>query len=96
MLNTICPNQPYGRHIVVRCKGCGSRHSTKNIGSRNPETNEVHLERHLFDTYDECCKCDDPLRFPLVHDCAIDDIQFNWDTGSFEPVKKEVLLDNKS
>jgi len=86
MEGKICPNQPWGEHIVVRCKGCGSKHSTKNIGSRNPETNAVYCARHIFDIYNESCRCQDPQEFPLVHDCAVDDVQFNWTTKSFEPI----------
>ena len=88
MGDAICPNQTYGRHIVVRCKGCGSRHSTKNIGQRNLETNEVYCARHIFDIYGERCKCQDPQKFPLVHDCAVDDIQFIWDAKNFEPLDR--------
>jgi transcription elongation factor Elf1 len=73
----ICKNQPWGQHIVVRCSGCGSRHSTKNIGSRNEVTNKVNLSRHLFDIYDEVCKCKDPAEFPIVHDCKIDDVKLD-------------------
>lgn len=83
----ICPNQPYGQHIVVRCAGCGSRHSTKNIGWRK-ENNEVSLARHLFDTYGETCKCKDPSEFPLVHDCKVDDIKFDWDTKTFVSINQ--------
>ena len=72
--SSICPNQLHGQHIVVRCKGCGSRHSTKNIGWRNKETLIVSLARSLFDICGEVCTCKDPAEFPLVHDCSVDDI----------------------
>lgn len=85
----ICPNQPFGRHIVVRCLGCGSRHSTKNIGWRDAETKVVSPARSVFDIYDETCKCEDPSRYPLVHDCEIDDIKYDYTTKTFSAIKKE-------
>lgn len=91
----ICPNQPYSQHIVVRCRGCGSRHSTKNIGWRDKD-NVVSLARHLFDIYGETCKCEDPLQYPLVHDCAVDDIRYDFKTRTFVPLKggkEDVRLD---
>ena len=78
----ICSNQDAG-HLVVRCKGCGSHHSTKNIGWLNNETKVVTLARSLFDIYDEYCSCKDPQEFPLVHDCEVDDVKYNRDTKSF-------------
>lgn len=77
--NQICPNQPYGQHIIVRCKGCNSLHSTKNIGWRNEETKEVSLARSLFDIVGTFCLCKDPSEAPLIHDCKIDDnIEYRW------------------
>ena len=67
----ICPNQQYGQHIRVRCAGCGSLHSTKNIGDRDPETNVVYCSRTLFDV--TRCTCKDPLEFPITHICERDD-----------------------
>jgi len=67
----ICKNTPRGQHITVRCKGCGSRHSTKNIGAMT-DTGEVIAYRTIFDLYDRC-KCKDPREFPLIHECEIDD-----------------------
>lgn len=84
----ICPNQPYGQHIVVRCRGCGSRHSTKNIGWRN-EHNVASLARSLFDIYNETCSCKDPHEHPLVHDCAVDDIHYDYRTKTFTPIRVE-------
>jgi len=84
----ICPNQPYGQHIVVRCKGCGSRHSTKNIGWRS-EGNKVSPARSIFDIYGETCKCKDPEEYPLVHDCGVDDIDYDYETRTFVPLKVE-------
>ncbi len=69
----ICPNQEYGKHIVVRCQGCGSHHSTKNIGSRDPETLVAGRSRGLFDSLDETCSCQDPAEYPVVHNCSQDD-----------------------
>lgn len=83
----ICPNQHYGTHIVVRCKGCGSRHSTKNIGWRK-EDNTVSLARSLFDVYDERCRCKDPQEAPLVHDCSVDDIEYDFTNKKFVPINK--------
>lgn len=83
----ICPNQPYGQHIVVRCLGCGSRHSTKNIGWRNKD-NVVSLARSLFDIYGEMCRCKDPLQYPLVHDCGVDDVKYDFDAKIFVPLKE--------
>jgi len=80
--SSICKNQDAG-HLVVRCQGCGSRHSTKNIGWCNEETKIVTLARSLFDIYDERCSCDDPAEFPLVHDCEVDDIAFDYETRTF-------------
>jgi len=71
--NRICPNQSHGQHIVVRCSGCNSIHSTKNIGDCNSETKRVHLARNLFDIYGTYCLCTDTSKFPLIHDCKIDD-----------------------
>ena len=82
----ICPNQE-GGHIVVRCKGCGARMNTKNIGWRDKDTKVVSLARSLFDIYDETCTCADPKEFPLVHDCEVDDVEYNWNTKQFEPRK---------
>lgn len=81
----ICPTQPYGQHIVVRCKGCGSRHSTKNIGWRNEETKEASTARSIFDIYGEVCSCYDPREFPLVHDCEVDDLHFDFTERKFVP-----------
>ena len=83
--HTICPNKIPAGSIVVRCRGCGSRHSTKNLGWRDEKTNVVTLARNLFDIFDETCKCTDKAEHPLVHDCAVDDIHFNWTTHKFEP-----------
>jgi len=83
--SVICSNQPFGQHIVVRCSGCGSRHSTKNIGWRNEKTNIVHLARTLFDIFGEYCTCKNSAEYPLVHDCVVDDIHMNWKTQKFEP-----------
>lgn len=69
----ICPNQPPSQHIAVRCRGCGSHHSTKNIGWRNEETKVVSLARSLFDILGESCSCNDKTEHPLVHDCDVDD-----------------------
>ena len=80
--SSICPNQDAG-HLVVRCKGCGSHHSTKNIGWLNSETKVVTLARSLFDIYDEYCSCKDPHEFPLVHDCEVDDIEYDHSTSTF-------------
>lgn len=71
--NRICPNQPYGKHIVVRCEGCNSIHSTKNIGSVDPITKRVALMRSLFDILGTFCLCTDPTKTALIHDCKIDD-----------------------
>jgi hypothetical protein len=68
----ICPNTPYGVHIRVRCAGCGSLHSTKNIGGRNSE-NVVYTRRSVFDRTQ--CTCKDPREFPLVHVCELDDLK---------------------
>lgn len=73
MDNRICPNRPYGEHITVRCAGCSSIHSTKNIGSRDPNTKTVCLERSLFDILGCFCVCEDSGEHPLIHDCEIDD-----------------------
>lgn len=73
MENRICPNQPYGQHITVRCAGCNSIHSTKNIGQRNPNSKTVCLERGLFDILGCFCVCEDKNKHPLVHNCEIDD-----------------------
>lgn len=70
----ICPDREAG-HIVVRCAGCGSHHSTKNIGWRNEKTKVVSPARSIFDILGETCTCKDPAEHPLVHDCALDD---NW------------------
>lgn len=70
----ICPNQTGGK-VVVRCRGCGSHHSTKNIGWRDEKTNVVSPARSIFDILDEICTCNDPAEHPLVHNCALDD---NW------------------
>ena len=86
--SVICLNQPYGKHIVVRCKGCGSRHSTKNIGQLDQETKVVSLDRSLFDIYDETCKCKDPQESPLVHDCSLDDIEYDFTNRKFLPISK--------
>jgi hypothetical protein len=80
--SSICKNQDTG-HLVVRCQGCGSRHSTKNIGWCNEETKIVTLARSLFDNFGERCSCDDPAEFPLVHDCEVDDIAFDYETRTF-------------
>ena len=72
MEDKICPTQPYGQHITVRCRGCNSIHSTKNIGSTDP-TGQVHLYRSLFDILGTMCVCEDPRKHPLVHNCEIDD-----------------------
>lgn len=85
----ICPNQPYGEHIVVRCQGCGSRHGTKNIGWRD-KRNVVSPARSIFDIYNETCRCKDPSEYPLVHDCAVDDVSYDFETRAFTPVKAEV------
>lgn len=85
--SVICPNQPHGQHIVVRCKGCGSRHSTKNIGWRNEETKVVSLARSLFDIYGETCKCKDSQEAPLVHDCSVDDVEYDFTNKKFIPIK---------
>ena len=69
----ICPNQPDGQHITVRCRGCGSHHSTKNIGWRDEETKVALLARHVFDIFDERCSCSNPREHPLVHECDVDD-----------------------
>ncbi len=69
----ICENQPYGEHITVRCSGCNSIHSTKNIGSCNPETHTAGLWRSLFDILGTHCICEDAGQFPLIHNCEIDD-----------------------
>ena len=72
MEDKICPNQPYGQHITVRCSGCNSIHSTKNIGSTGP-TGRVYLDRSLFDILGTTCVCQDTSQYPLVHICEIDD-----------------------
>lgn len=69
----ICPNKAYGKHITVRCAGCNSVHSTKNIGECNPESKAVFLERSLFDILGAFCLCEDQSEYPLIHDCEIDD-----------------------
>ncbi len=69
----ICPNQPYGEHITVRCGGCGSHHSTKNIGWWKEETKVASLARTVFDILGETCSCKDPNEHQLVHDCGVDD-----------------------
>jgi len=84
----ICPTQQYGEHIVVRCRGCGARMSTKNIGWRNEDTNVVTPARSLFDIYGERCTCEDKQEHPLVHNCEVDDIDYDWKTGKFVPIKK--------
>ena len=58
---------------MVRCKGCGSHHSTKNIGWRDEKTKEVSLARHLFDILGETCSCKDLQKNPLIHECESDD-----------------------
>lgn len=73
MDSRICQNKPWGQHIVVRCSGCNSIHSTKNIGLRNVEDNIVACARSIFDIYGTLCICDDPAKYQLVHDCEIDD-----------------------
>ncbi len=69
----ICPNVPWGQHICVRCPGCGSRHSTKNAGGRDAETNRVQLGRSVFDIYNDRCSCQDPAKTGLEHVCERDD-----------------------
>ena len=73
MDSKICPHRPYGEHITVRCAGCNSIHSTKNIGDRDPNSKTVCLERSLFDILGAFCVCKDKAEHPLVHDCEIDD-----------------------
>ena len=76
--------------IVVRCQGCGSRHSTKNIGWLNKETKVVTLARSLFDIYDEYCSCKDPHEFPLVHDCEIDDVEYDFRNKVFVKIPRMI------
>jgi hypothetical protein len=45
------------------------------------------LARSLFDIYDERCSCDDPAEFPLVHDCEVDDIAFDYETRTFVKIE---------
>jgi hypothetical protein len=78
--SSICPTQI---SIIVRCSGCGARFSTKNIGWRNEETNVVTLARSLFAIFGEDCTCKDPTEFPLVHDCKVDHIHYDWDTKTW-------------
>ena len=85
--NSICPNARGGEHIVVRCSGCGSLHSTKNIGNWNSETKVVSLSRNLFDILGCECSCRDKSQYPLVHDCEMDDgVEYSYgnsDRGNY-------------
>lgn len=69
----ICPNTERGRHIRCRCAGCGSKHSTKNIGRRidNGAPGEIEAHRSIFDV-DGGCRCKDPAASPVVHVCGQD------------------------
>jgi len=69
----ICPFQPRGAHIVVRCAGCNSIHATKNLGWRDSDIQIVSLARGLHDIYGMICICGDPGEYPVIHDCNIDD-----------------------
>lgn len=71
LASQICPNAEYGEHIRVRCRGCGSLHSTKNIGGRSAD-GVAFLDRHLFDVTK--CTCEDPLKEPVTHICERDDM----------------------
>ena len=73
MSDIMCKNVPRGQHITVRCRGCGSKHSTKNIGDINEETKVVIPHRSIFDILGDVCTCADPTEHPLIHDCSIDD-----------------------
>lgn len=88
----ICPNQPYGEHTVVRCQGCGSRHSTKNIGWRDLKASVVLPARSVFDIYGETCSCKDPSEFPLVHDCKVDDLDYDFSERKFVPVAERGII----
>jgi hypothetical protein len=82
----ICPTQI---SIIVRCAGCGARFSTKNIGWRNKDTNEVTLARSLFPIFNEDCTCKNPTETPLVHDCTKDHIHYDWNTKTWLPDTEE-------
>ena len=81
-----------GTHVTVRCAGCGSLHHTKNIGSIDPITHVVTLERSLFDTTP--CQCIDPKAHPLVHVCGIDCGNDDPEAKAAIDKKYKALLEN--
>lgn len=70
MSDKICKNTERGVHIKIRCAGCNSIHSTKNIGGINGE-GQIFPSRTIFDL-GIGCRCNDPKEFPLIHICGID------------------------
>jgi hypothetical protein len=48
----MCQNQGYGYPIRVRCMGCNSAHSTKNIGSSGARLNAMEKNpKYTYNTY---------------------------------------------